>query len=95
MNDLKCIKQDRTPGFNGLSMGFNVSFKLTNISKIWTVCWFLRTGNKFPDISVNFKGEKMVDQILEIPRLFLVLKVLTVILLNYIYEIIPLGTKTT
>ena len=34
-------------------------------------CWFLFNWNleKFPDFSVNFEGEKMVDQILEIPRL--------------------------
>ena len=48
-------------------------------------------SDKFPNISVSFEGEKMVDYILKIPRLlyFSLLNVLTVILQNYIFEIIP------
>ena len=51
--------------------------------------------DKYPDISVNCKGEQMVDHILEIPRQIVFLfKCFTVILQNHIYEITPLGTKT-
>ena len=98
MNDLKCIKKDRTPSFNGLYMGFNVSFKLTNISKIWTVCWFLRTG-----IWTNFLISPSILKVKKNGRphfgnpetVFGVKSFNCDKLLNYIYEIIPFGTKTT
>ena len=49
--------------------------------------------NSFVDFLINcYEGEKMVDHILESPRLEV--KCVTVILQNYSYEIIPLGTKT-
>jgi len=51
--------------------------------------------DKFSDIPVNFEGKKIVDHILEIPRLvFFGVECLNVILQNHVYEVIPLGTKT-
>ena len=40
--------------------------KHLNSFVVFLINWNL---NKFPNISVNFEGEKMVDYILEIPRL--------------------------
>ena len=49
---------------------------------------------KFCNISVNFEDTKMVDHILEIPRL-VVCGVLTGIIQSYNNEKIPHGTKTS
>ena len=45
---------------------FLVYLKLTEVFNINTRIWSLE---KFPNISVNFKGKIMVDHILEIPKL--------------------------
>ena len=74
---------------------FLASLKLTEILNIFLINWNLDT---FRSISVFFEGEKMVDYILEIPGLVVFgvkcFNCNTVILLNSIYEIIPLRKKT-
>ena len=51
------------------NMVFFLSLKLTEIFEQF--CWFLISWNlgEFSNFSVNFESEKMVDHILEIPRL--------------------------
>ena len=52
-------------------------------------------SEKVPDSLVNFEGKHMVDHILKIPSLLVFgVKCLIVMLQNYVYEIIPRGTKT-
>ena len=69
-----------------------VSLKLTEILYILTVLLIYWNLDKFPNISVNFRGKVMVDRILEIPRLAVF--GIKCILQNNVYKIIPHRTKT-
>ena len=77
-----------------MSSTFFVSLKLMEILNIWTALLSFNKLDKFPNISVNFKGKNVADYILEISRLVVFgVKLLSAIQQNYVYEIILLEQR--